>query len=102
MLFASYWELNENMSAAERLGIAQKVTNSGLFPPKNVKILRWDITPDLWGITLFEVDSAADAEAFADVWRAAGAGFFKLTKTAPVSPVQEVMPRAAELLKALR
>ncbi len=101
MLFACYWELNENMPAAERLAIAQKIMASG-FLPKNVKILRFDETPDLWGITLFEADTAADVGHFVDVWRAAGAGFFKMTRTAPVNPVQEVMQRGAELLKALR
>ncbi len=40
MLFLSYWELNENMPVAERMGIARKLTSSGPFPPKGVKILR--------------------------------------------------------------
>ena len=48
MLFLTYWELNENMPVAERMGIAQKLTSSGLFPPKGVKILRWDETPDAY------------------------------------------------------
>ncbi len=101
MLFVCYWELNENMPATERLAVAQKLTGIGLFPNKNVEILRWDITPDLWGVTLFQADSAADVEQFVGVWRAAGAGFFKTTRTAPLTPVMEMMARSAELLKTL-
>jgi hypothetical protein len=101
MLFATYWELNENMPVAERLAIAQRLTTSGLWPGKGVEILRWDLTPDGWGITLFEADSAAAAEQNLDLWRAAGAGMFRLTKTAPISPVQEVMGRMVEVVKTL-
>ena len=101
MLFACYWELNENMSVAERLAIAHKLTSSGLWPNKGVEILRWDMTPDGWGITIFDADSAAAVEQHLDLWRTAGTGFFKLSKTAPISPVQEVIPRAVEAVKAL-
>ena len=101
MLFLTYWELNENMSDEQRLGIAQKLTSSGLFPPKGVNILRWDGTPDNWGIVLLEADNAADAFRTIDVWRAAGAGFFKTTKTSPALPIQELIPVAAEIQQAL-
>ena len=101
MLFLTYWELNENMSAQERVQIAQKITSGGLFPSKGVKIIRWDQTPDAWGILLAEADSATDISLAIDMWRAAGAGFFKMTKTAPVTPITELMPAAAEMLKLL-
>jgi Domain of unknown function (DUF3303) len=101
MLFLCYWELNENMSAVERLTIGQKLMSSGASPGKKVKMLRWDATPDLWGIALFEADSAADAQQFLDVWRIAGTGFFKSTRMAPAMPVQEWMERSAELMETL-
>lgn len=101
MLFLTYWELNENMSVGERLQVAQKLTASGLFPPKDVNIVRWDVTPDAWGILIAEAESAAAIEQAIVMWRAAGAGFFKVTKTSPAMPVQESIPRTAELLKAL-
>ena len=101
MLFITYWELNENMSDSERLSIADKLNSSGLFPPKGVNIIRWDGTPDAWGTILLEADSAADVFRAIDVWRAAGAGFFKFTKTAPVLPVEELIPIAAEMQQAL-
>ena len=102
MLFLTYWELNEKMSLEQRLEIAQKLTSSGLFPPENVKILRWDITPDGWGITICKADNAADVAKAFNMWRAAGTGFFNVTKTSPATPVEESMPDAAELLKTLR
>ena len=49
MLFLVYWELNESTATEQRLQAAQKLQTSGLFPPKNAKVLRWDMTPDLWG-----------------------------------------------------
>ena len=54
MLFLTYWELNEGMSVEERQQVAQKLTSSGLFPPKGVNIIRWDGTPDGWGILVAE------------------------------------------------
>jgi hypothetical protein len=45
--------------------------------------------------------SAADIGQAIGMWRAAGAGFFKSTKTAPALPVQEAITNTAELLKAL-
>jgi len=101
MLFITYWELNENMPSAERLQAAQKLTSSGLFPPPGVNILRWDATPDLWGTITLEADTAEDAFRALDLWRVAGAGFFKLTKTAPCIPVEEVIPLEAEIQQQL-
>ena len=101
MLFLSYWEINENMSEGKRLEFAEKLTSSGLFPPKGVKILRWDATPDGWGILLTEAESAADVVRSLDVWRFAEGGFFKSTKTAPIIPIEEGIPLGQEIMKAL-
>lgn len=49
MLFLCYWELSENMPAMQYVGIAKMLTESGLFPPPGVKIIRWDKTPGNWG-----------------------------------------------------
>ena len=101
MLFLTYWELNENMSDQDRLQVAQKLTSSGLFPPEGVNIIRWDATPDAWGTLLFEADNAEDAFRVVDLWRAAGTGFFKTTKTSPAIPVQDVIPLSAEIQQRL-
>jgi hypothetical protein len=101
MLFLTYWELNEDMSIEEQQGVAQKLVSSGLFPPKGVNIIRWDATPDGWGILIAEADSAADIAQSINMWRAAGTGFFKTTRTSPAQPVQEAMAGTDELLKAL-
>ena len=101
MLFLTCFEMNEDMPVAERLQAAQKLTASGLFPPKDVKVVRWDLTPDGWGILVVEADNAAALDRGLTLWRAAGTGFFKMTRTAPAQPVLEAIPRTAELLKDL-
>jgi hypothetical protein len=101
MLFVTVWELNENNAIAANVGAAQKLTEAGLFPPAGVEILRWDATPDGWGVLIVEAESAGAMEATLTLWRAAVPGFFKMTKTAPASPVQETVGRTAELLARL-
>lgn len=100
MLFLTYWELSENMDPAEATKHVERVLASGLFPGKQIKILRFDETPDNWGILLFEAETATDVAMALDVWRKAGAGFFKRTKTAPVVPIAEFMPIGKKLLEA--
>ena len=39
MQFITYWELNEDMPEEQRLGIAAKLQDSGLFPPEGVNIV---------------------------------------------------------------
>jgi hypothetical protein len=101
MLFITYWELNENVALQDTLQAANKLTSSGLFPPQNVQILRWDITPDNWGILLVESDSAQAVSDALGMWRAAVPGFFKVTKTSPAVTVQEAIPATAKLLQML-
>ena len=101
MLFLTYWELNENMAERDRLDVVQKLKASGLFPPKDVKILRWDVTPDNWGIMLYEAEDTASAIETIDLWRPAGAGFFKYTKTAPAVPVERGVALMTPMMEAL-
>ena len=101
MLFLTYWELNEDTPAAHQLQAAQTLMSAELFPPKDVNILRWDITPDNWGILLCEADSASAINQALVMWRAACPGFFKTTSTAPAIAVQEGIASTAELLKTL-
>ncbi len=100
MLYLLYWELIENVTEQERLQFAQKITSSGKVPPEGVNIVRWDITPDLWGTTLFEAENPIDVFKTIDMWRTK-AGFFKTVKTSSVMPVQEVVPQMAEFIKSL-
>ena len=99
MLFLMYWELSENMSQEAQLQAAQKVMSTGIYDDAN--IIRWDITPDGWGITIFEADSAADIMRTTDMWRTAGTGIFKCTKTSPAMPIEESMALTGEVVKAL-
>lgn len=101
MLFITYYELSENMPSEQRFGIAKKLTSSGLFPPKGVNVVRWDTTPDAWGILILEAEKAEDAMRAMGVWRIAAPGIFKRTKTAPAMPIMENMPITEELIKAV-
>ena len=100
-MLLTYWELNENMPEEERLQVADKLTSSGLFPPKGVNVVRWDGTPDLWGILLLEADNAEDVFRAIDLWRAADAGFFKFTKTSAALPIEGLIPIAADIQQSL-
>jgi hypothetical protein len=101
MVFLTYWELSEDTPAAQQIQAAQTLMSSGLFPPKDVNILRWDITPDNWGILMAEAESAVAINQALVMWRTACPGFFKTTKTAPTIPVQEGIASTSELLKTL-
>lgn len=101
MLFVTYWELNEDVGAAVGLQAANKVMAAGLFPPQNVKIIRWDSTPDNWGILIAEADNAEAIFDMLSVWRASAPGFFKITKTSPALPVQDAIGRGVSVLQKL-
>ena len=60
-----------------------------------------DTTPDLWGVVIFEADTVEQSVQAIGTWRAAGAGFFKLTKTSPMMPVQELVPIMGGVLEKL-
>lgn len=102
MLFLTYWELNEEVPYSERMRIAKRMTESDLFPPKNVKMIRWDSTPDGWGITLFEAPDARDAYRALNLWRAAAPGFFKCTKTAPAAPAQDMIAQGVQIAQEMK
>ena len=101
MLYVMYWELNENMPKEELLQVAQKLTSTGIFPPKGVNVVRWDVTPDGWGISIIEAEKAWDVFSAIGMWRSMKPGFFKMTKVSPAMPVKEVLPLEGELLKRL-
>ncbi|UCH25708.1 MAG: DUF3303 family protein [Trueperaceae bacterium] len=101
MRFITYWELSEDMTLEERSEIAQKLTTSHFFPLQGVEIVRWDATPDGWGVLVAEADDAAAIANALNAWRAAGRGFFRLTKTAPAMPVQATIAGATDLLTSV-
>ena len=101
MMFVTYWELNEDMSVEQRQQVAERLVTKGLFPPPNVNLIRWDATPDGWGILIAEAETAQDYFTALNLWRASGAGLFKHTKTAPALSVQEAMAAAGARLANL-
>jgi hypothetical protein len=101
MLFLTYWELSETMPAWERLNAFGKISAMGLIPFDGLTIIRWDMTPDGWGVLVAEAESAAVIDKAVSMWRVAGTGFFNFTRTAPAQPVQEAIAQRAELLKLM-
>lgn len=103
MLFLVYWKLNENLPAEQGLEIAETLTGEGLFPPEGQEVIRWDGTPDGWGIAVIEADSVETVNRGLNMWRAAAGdtAFFEETKTAPALPVEESLSQQAALLEEL-
>ena len=102
MLFLTYWELDESMPVEQRQGIAQKLINAGLFPPENVKIHAWHGTPDGWGVLIAEAETSADITTAINMWRVAGQGFFKLTRTAPAQTIQDALQNQQAVIDRLK
>lgn len=100
MQFLTFWKLNEEMSAEHRQQIAEKLTSQGLFPPENVELVRWDGTPDDWGVAIMEADDVQAVTSALNMWRIAGGetAFFEKTMTAPAAPVQETLADQAALI----
>lgn len=103
MLFVTYWKLNEGISTRETNEIATSLTQEGLFPPEGAEVVRWDATPDGWGIVVWEADEFRAVNDGLNVWRAAAGetAFFEETRTAPAAPVEDVIPATAALLERL-
>lgn len=103
MLFLTYWKLNEGLSARETNEIATSLTEKGLFPPEDTEVIRWDATPDGWGIVLWEAEEYKAVNNGLNMWRAAAGetAFFEETRTAPAAPVEEIIPEQAAMLEQL-
>ena len=101
MLFLVYWELSEDVPLEKRMQAARELMERGLNEPVGTNILRWDTTPDGWGVTVVEADTPQVIAQVLNTWRAACPGMFKLTRTAPAIPVEESIPNTVEMLEAL-
>ena len=90
------------MATMEHVQIAKMLTESGLFPPEGVEIIRFDRTASGWGVTVFTADSPQAAVSLVDIWKVAGEGFFKEVKVSPAMPVKEIMGNAASLYQSIK
>ena len=103
MLFLTYWKLSEGLSVRETNEIATRLSQQGMFPPEGTEIVRWDATPDGWGITLWDADDYSAVQNGLNMWRAAAGetAFFEETRTAPAAPAEDVIAETAEMLQRL-
>lgn len=101
MLFLSYWKLSEDVQTQEVMEAAEALTESGMWPPDDVEVIRWDTTVDNWGITLMEADDYEALNRAWTMWRASVPGMFEESKTAPAVPVEENIEQSVALLEEL-
>ena len=102
MLFLCYLEVNDNKSPQEMEPYMQKALQAGILEPEGIKIIRFDGTPDNWGVITMEADSAMAVERFITTLRAAFPGYFKNFKTSSALSVDEATQLEAEILKTVR
>jgi len=102
MLFLCYWQLNENIPVLDHLKVGKLLKESKLFPPPGVEIIRFDMTPDYWGVTIFTAESVEAAFTLIDLWRTAGTGFFKKVKISPALPVSDASALGAKIYQTVK
>jgi hypothetical protein len=64
--------------------------------------VRWDSTPDGWGITLSEAKNVEDITHAINMWRAAAPAFFKFTRTSPAAPAKEAIQQGMEIASEIK
>lgn len=101
MLFISYWKLSEDVQTQEVIEAAGELIESGMWPPDDVEIIRWDTAVDNWGVTLMEADDYEALNRTWTMWRATVPGMFEEAKTAPAMPVEENIEQVAAFLEEL-
>ncbi len=101
MLFLCYIETNENISPQEMVPYQEKAIQAGALEPEGIKIIRFDGTPDNWGVITMEADSAVAVHRFIDTLRAALPGLIKNIKTSPALSVDEATQLEAEIVKTV-
>lgn len=101
MLFLIHWELNEAVSPQQRIAAMNRLISAELYPPQNLKVLRFDITPADWGVSLLEANSTAAVMTYLGAWRVACPGIFKSTKVSPAIPVQESIAEISPIIEKL-
>ena len=101
MLFLIYWELNEQVSVKQRIAALNKLQTAELFPPQDVEIIRFDITPGQWGSTVMEAKSSGAIMRHLGAWRVACPGLFVTTKVSPAMTVADSVVEMMGVLKKL-
>lgn len=96
MLFVAYWELNPDLDPKKIAEVAAKYLQEGKFPVPGVKTVGWYLTAELWGVTVFEVESAETIFKDQILWRKGIPGIFKVFKVSPAMPTENIIPLVLE------
>ncbi|MBT8399235.1 MAG: hypothetical protein KJO98_02065 [Rhodothermia bacterium] len=83
MLFVLYWDTTASLSSHQRLEVATRLRDAGLFASGRLEIVRWEVSPDGRDTLLVDAESEDDFNQVLDEWRAAAPGCFELAKDSP-------------------
>jgi len=78
------------------------LNEAGLFPPSAIGILGYHLTPDYWGVTVFEAESAEAAFTVINIWRTTGTGFFKSVKMSLALTVHDSSALHAKMFQSVQ
>jgi len=98
MLFATYWEINPELSLKDVAANMMKARKEGRWPPKNMEILGTYITPSMpmWGVTLSKAESEKELyKSLVELMRELP-GLFIRYKVSPVQSIDDVIHLALE------
>lgn len=101
MLFITYYEISNDVTAHEIIEAGELLMESGMWPPEGMELLRWDTSVNDWGVTIAEADSYEPINRSLLMWEELVPGLFEETRTAPASPVEEAMAQGGALLDEL-
>lgn len=101
MLFIGYYRLADDVEMDEVIEAAQELTESEMWPPDGMEIIRWDTTVNKWGVTIFEADDYETVNRAWEMWRASVPGMSVEEQTAPAAPVEESLEQMAALHQEL-
>ncbi|HME55016.1 MAG TPA: DUF3303 family protein [Candidatus Lokiarchaeia archaeon] len=97
MLMIVYWELDPNLKPSDITEAVAELQQRGMWPPEGLKMLGWWVTPDYWGVTVYDVDNEEALMKGASLLRLAKPGIFKVYKASIAMPANEVIPLMAQL-----
>ncbi len=83
MLFVLYWDTTASLSADQRLEVAARLRDAGLFAAGRLEIVRWEVAPDGRDTLLVDAESEDEFNRVLEEWQAAAPGCFKLAKDSP-------------------
>ncbi len=90
MQLVTYFELNEDLPAAEKIEAIREQGLADKFPAEGVELLNWGITPDQWGFVIIDADDPEKIHTGLNTWRYFQP-WFEVSKTAPFLSIEDAI-----------